>query len=334
MMRKHDLTVRYSVASRNPTPPDAQQQASIHQLLLTARKVWLSDALHDAMADVDPITLKAEIGQYVPAAAQRILAMVGIREEAVFPLPVVISAKPTLVAYYRLLAGISQKRFYAPATGMTGFKRLEEGAPLNAGLLQRLPAFCEAMCRGLNELVLQADSSLESRDVEDLQFLTLGSYYYGSLNNTIGQTATLGVFNAMLEVVEELVTDRSKDWIDLTTPAGRHYHIQVASDPDMRIVELVGGIEQPLVSIEIKGGTDKANAYNRGGEAEKSHQGAKSRGYTTCWTIIHMANIDVEKLKQGSPTTTIWFDTNEVVRQKGGDWLRFQQAVKEAIAVA
>jgi hypothetical protein len=172
---------------------------------------------------------------------------------------------------------------------MTGFQRLENGAPITPALGQRLPAFCRAMCQALGALVLQADTTLESRDVEDLQLLTLGSYYYGSRNNTIGQQATLGVFNAIMETVEPYISKRTKDSLNLTSSSGRSILIRVASDPDMRIVEIVNGEEIPLVSIEIKGGTDKANAYNRGGEAEKSHQGAKANGYIACWTIIHTA---------------------------------------------
>lgn len=312
--------------------PDAMRQSNIHQLLLTARKVWLADALGDALEEVDPLLLKTQAVTYVSKDAQRILAVARIRDEAVFPLPAIIESRPTLVAYYRLLLGVSQKQFYVANTGMTPFRRLETGSPLTPALRQRLPSYCAAMCHALDELVLQTGSTLEPRDVEDLQLLTLGSFYYGSQNNAIGQIATLGVFNALAKVVEPLITNRTKNTIELMSPTGRHVRIRLASDPDVRIVELINTVEQPLVSIEIKGGTDKSNAYNRGGEAEKSHQGAKSRGFKSCWTIINMANIDINKLKQGSPTTSHWFDANEVVGQKGDDWLKFQLEVASIIA--
>lgn len=279
------------------------------------------------MTDVDPAELKQQIVQFVPSKAQRLLAVAGVRDEAVFPIPAVLRAKPTLVAYYRLLLGVSQKRFYTVATGMSKFKRLEYGAPLTPALDERLPALCAAMCAALSELVYQAESSFESRDVEDLQLLTLGSYYYGSLNNKIGHIAILGVFNAIQKVMELVVHEQTRNSLQLRTSSGRRFLLEVASDPDIRIVELTENAEVPVVSMEVKGGTDKANAYNRGGEAEKSHQGARSRGYDVCWTIIHTANVDQEKLKQGSPSTTAWFDTNEVVGQSGEDWKRFQDAL-------
>lgn len=325
-MRNEDSTEWSIVANLNP--PNAAQQANIHQLLLTARKVWLSDALRGAMADVDQTTLRNQVTAYVPVAAQRVLATAGIRDEAMFPLPVVLEARPSLVAYYRLLLGVSQKRFYKASTGMTPFKKLEQGAPLSEGLRTQLHDYCIAMCGAIAELVIQADSTLESRDVEDLQLLTLGSFYYGSLNNKIGQAATLGVFTAITEIVEPFVQSRSSTELALEMPDGRRFRIVVAGDPDMRIVESLDDTELPVVSIEIKGGTDKANAYNRGGEAEKSHQAAKQRGFEVCWTVIHTANVDIDKLYQGSPTTNAWFDTNEVIAHTGNDWQRFQNHMR------
>lgn len=213
--------------------PDGQRQATIHQLLLTARKVWLSDALQDAVSEVDPLQLKREVIEYVPHAAQRRLAILGIRDEAVFPLPAVLSAKPTLVGYYRLLLGVSQKRFYSAATGLSRLKRLEDGAPLTSALTARLPDYCRAMAEALSGLVMLADATLEARDIEDLQLLTLGSFYYGSLNNTIGQTAILGVLTAIVSILEPHISDRGSDWFTVVTPNDRSFHIQVASDPDL-----------------------------------------------------------------------------------------------------
>lgn len=326
----------YIVPDKSLPIPDASQQSDIHQLMLIARKVWLSDALKSAMEDVDPAILRSQIDKYVPKKAQQALAIAGIRDEAAFPIPVVLEARPTLIAYYRLLLGISRKRFYTKATGMAPFQKLEDGAELTRELQSHLPAYCMAMSRALADLIAQTDSSLESRDLEDLQLLTLGSYYYGSLNNKIGVVATLGVYRAIVEIVGRYIRKQSAKMLQLAMPNGREIHIIVAGDPDMRIVEIEDneeGSEIPIVSIEIKGGTDSRNTYNRGGEAEKSHQGSKERGFAECWTIINTANIDMAKLMRGSPTTTAWFNANQVVSQVGNDWLRFQSAVREAIGL-
>ncbi|MGZ6228614.1 MAG: XcyI family restriction endonuclease, partial [Candidatus Binataceae bacterium] len=59
------------------------------------------------------------------------------------------------------------------------------------------------------------------------------------------------------------------------------------SDPDLKIQEeLEPGQVHNKVAIEIKGGTDKSNAHNRAGEAEKSHQKARAQEFNDFWTII------------------------------------------------
>src|SRR2546425_3431730 len=87
-------------------PPDPTRQVGFHQLLVAARKQWLIDALTDALRRVDPVELKKQLAEYVPVDAQSILAEAGIRDEQVFPTPVLLEAAPTLVGYYRLLVGL------------------------------------------------------------------------------------------------------------------------------------------------------------------------------------------------------------------------------------
>jgi hypothetical protein len=85
-------------------------------MLVAARKTVLLDALSAALAKLDPAVVKKQIGKYVPSAAQKILAAAGIRDEHVFAVPAVLEQAPTLVGYYRLLLGVSQKRFYRKGT--------------------------------------------------------------------------------------------------------------------------------------------------------------------------------------------------------------------------
>ena len=74
-------------------PPGVSRQIAFHQLLVAARKTWLRDALDEALAHVDPHEVKAQIEQFAPREAQQTLAAAGIRDEHVFPTPVVLSAK-------------------------------------------------------------------------------------------------------------------------------------------------------------------------------------------------------------------------------------------------
>jgi hypothetical protein len=98
--------------------PDPTRQIGFHHQLVAARKLWLAEALAEALADSDAPQIKKELSKYAPSDAVRILAAAGIRDEHVFPTPTVLERKPTLVGYYRLLLGSPQKTFYGSGSGI------------------------------------------------------------------------------------------------------------------------------------------------------------------------------------------------------------------------
>ena len=62
--------------------------------------------------------------------------------------------------------------------------------------------------------------------------------------------------------------------------AKRTVTIEIASDPDIIIREEIRPeTYRNIIAIEVKGGRDFSNIHNRIGEAEKSHQKAKGKGY-------------------------------------------------------
>src|SRR5436190_5426656 len=133
--------------------PDPARQVAFHQLLVSARKTWLMDALAEALGRIDPRQLKEQLLAYVPTDAQRILASAGVRDEHVFPTPLVLEAAPTLVGYYRLLLGVPQKTFYGTGSGRGRFKSMELRGTLTAAQKLALPEFCAAMSEALADLV-------------------------------------------------------------------------------------------------------------------------------------------------------------------------------------
>jgi hypothetical protein len=302
-------------------------------MLVAARKSVLMDALSEALGELDPTATKNQILDYVPADAQKILAAAGIRDEHVFPVPVVLEKKPALVGYYRLLLGVSQKRFYRKGTGMGPLKGMETRGLLNLKKRPDLERFCAVMAENLAELVRQVSPRITARDVSELPLLTLGAQLYGSNNNAIGKQATLDVYRSIVEIVKKHIVNQDGARITVRNASKRKVVITLSSDPDIRIQEDFEGKLRNILAIEIKGGTDVSNAHNRAGEAEKSHRKAKNQGFRDYWTIISLAGVDPSMLKQESPTTNEWFDVAQVLTRDGTDWKEFRSRFAGAVGI-
>ena len=317
----------------NDEPLSPSRQVVFHQMLVAARKSVLMDALSDALGKLDPNVAKVQILAHVPADAQKILAAAGIRDEHVFPVPALLETKPTLIGYYRLLLGISQKRFYRKGTGMAPFKSMETRGLFNPAKRPDLERFCTVMAASIAELVRQISPAITARDVSELPLLTLGAQLYGSNNNAIGKQATLDVFLSVAEIVKKFIVGQSSTRITVHNASERKVIIALSSDPDIRIQEEFGGKLRNIVAIEIKGGTDVSNAHNRAGEAEKSHRKAKTQDFRDYWTIISLAGVVTSQLQQESPTTTSWFDVAQVLARKGDDWSEFRSRFAGAVGI-
>ena len=238
-----------------------------------------------------------------------------------------------LLGYYRLLLGAPQKTFYAGGTGRGQFKSMEERGVLRAQQKAALHDLCIVMGAALAELVRQLAPALTPRDVRELPLLTLGAQFQGSANNAIGQQATEAVFIAIAELVNDHIVARESRRLTLTNAAGRAVVIALAGDPDVRIQEVFGDALRNKVAIEIKGGSDRSNAHNRAGEAEKSHQKAKNEGYRDFWTVIAKHGLDMDKLRAESPTTNSWFDVAQVLARDGPDWQEFRSRLADAVGI-
>lgn len=320
-------------ATHSIKPPSASRQVFFHQLLAAARKQWLSDALSDAVSGINPNELKRQLAKYIPTDVQQILATAGIRDEQVFPVPIVLEAKPTLIGYYRLLLGVPQKGFYASGTGMGQFKSMEMRGRLTETQRARLPEFCTAMTTALSDLVRQMAPTITTVDVKELPLLTIGSQFQGSNNTRIGKQAIEDAFLAVVEIVKDHIVEQTDRKLVVSNAAGRKVVIQLGSDPDIGISEEFGTQLRKKVAIEVKGGTDRSNAHNRAGEAEKSHQKAKNAGYRDFWTIISKRGLDMTKIVAESPTTNSWFDVSEVLGRQGENWQDFKSRLAGEVGI-
>ena len=313
--------------------PSPSRQIAFYQLLVAARKTWLLDALGQALKRTDPRQTKAQASSFIPPDAQKILAAAGIRDEYVFPLPIVLEEKPSLVGYYRLLLGSPQKTFYGGGTGMGQFKSMETHGSLSEKQRDALPDFCRAMAGSLADLVRQMSPKITDREINDLPLLTFGAQLQGANNTKIGRQATENVYGAVDEILKRHIIRRKHRRLTIKNAAGRRVSITLAGDPDLSVQEDVAGNLQNRVAIEIKGGTDKSNAYNRAGEAEKSHQKAKKKGYRDFWTVISIKGVDRQTLESGSPTTNSWFDAAQVLGREGEDWEEFRRRLAAAVGI-
>ena len=309
------------------------RQVVFHQMLVAARKSVLMDALSETLGQLDPNITKKQILAYVPASAQKLLAAAGIRDEHVFPVPAVLEKKPTLIGYYRLLLGISQKRFYRKGTDMGPFKSMETCGLFNPKKRPDLEHFCVVMAENLAELVCQISPKITSRDISELPLLTLGAQLYGSNNNAIGKQATLDVFLSVVETVKKFIVSQDSTKITVHNASQRKVIIALSSDPDIQIQEEFEGKLRKILAIEIKGGTDVSNAHNRAGEAEKSHRKAKKQDFRDYWTIISLAGVDPTMLQQESPTTNSWFDVAQVLAREGDHWKEFRSRFAGAVGI-
>jgi hypothetical protein len=62
---------------------------------------------------------------------------------------------------------------------------------------------------------------------------------------------------------------------------------------------------------------------NRLGEAEKSHQKARSDGYVECWTIVGVTDLPMDLAGRESPTTDRFYHLDRIVvpgSEEAGDF--------------
>jgi hypothetical protein len=113
--------------------------------------------------------------------------------------------------------------------------------------------------------------------------------------------------------------------------------VRFGSDPDVSITLKLDAEERKLVAIELKGGTDVSDIWNRLGEAEKSHAKAKASGFNELWTVTRVdLNSDpelVKKARRQSASTTRFFFLDRVADPTTPEAIRFRQVLGSIMGV-
>lgn len=285
-------------------------QVAFYYRLQTLRGVYLREGLKRTVEALDVERLNDELKTYVSKGALKRVASFGLRGEVLFPVPYLLQENPYLLGYYRLLYGLSQKEFYNK--GPFGrFIGMEERGEVAARIESLLPALCRSLV-ATGELLVEGVETLTLEHILELQLLTVGPYLRGSENTRIGQGATLEVMDIIKGIVGPALRQETKRSLRLENASGRTVMIEFGSDPDVRIEEVLESGSRPLVSMEIKGGTDSSNIHNRLGEAEKSHQKARKQGFFEFWTIVR-CNVNLENAQGESPTTGHFFHIDHLL---------------------
>ena len=297
-MGKSECTGQFPVLGPN-------LQVSFYERLEELRDLYLLDALGATVAALDIEGIDRELPLFASKPGLTLLASCGMRGELVYAVPYVLAANPFLLGYYRLLYGFSQKEFYG--RGPFGrFKHLEEAGIIRPAALDLIDPLCQSLGRSA-DLLLAGVGECSRSLVHDLQLLTLGPQLRGGANTQIGQLATKEVFRAIKGVVRPYVEEETARSLLLLNESGRKVLIEFFADPDVAVREVLESTERPVLSIEIKGGRDASNIHNRLGEAEKSHQKAKEKGFREFWTVIRV-DIDEATARRESPTTSRFFN--------------------------
>lgn len=310
------------------TLPSTTLQISVAKALEQARNLHLRKALNQTVKLVNLATLNRELDENAPASDLRELASHGIRGELVFPVPCLLLENPRLIGYYRLLLGFSQKELYNKGA-LGRFAAMEKSGKLSPGARDEVPDLCKAFCQRSSELIAGLGvHCLTTALIDDLTLLTLGPQLRGSNNTLIGRQANATVFDIIQSIVNHAVVERSNTRLELENAAGRRVVISFSSDPDISIVEHTSkNATRNIVAIEIKGGEDQSNIWNRLGEAEKSHQSAKQGGFVEFWTIYNVRSLDPKKAREKSPTTNRFYSLPGLAEGRGEEFEDFRNRI-------
>ncbi|MYA19854.1 MAG: XcyI family restriction endonuclease, partial [Chloroflexi bacterium] len=274
--------------------------------LLALRPRYLQEGISEAVEALGAQAVDRELAEIVDDGHLTRLATLGIRGERVFPTPSIVRAKPTLIGYYRMLLGISRKA-WRQTYGYQRFESAERDGILTPTRDEEIPELCRTLADALGRL-FDALPEVRDDDLQDLALLTLGPTLQGQRNVAIGTHAVGVVRDRIREIAEQYLKSGPGTRLRLRNSAGRLVEIQFASDPDVRIHEIIEDVREPKVAMEIKGGSDISNVHNRVGEAEKSHAKAREAQFEHRWTLIPLAGLDREQIARESPTTTQFFD--------------------------
>jgi hypothetical protein len=309
--------------------PRPDLQIGFARALSQIRSEQLQDALRNTVRTMEISAIDQELAGLVSPRDLSILASRGLRGELLFAVPCVLASNPRLLAYYRLLMGYSQKEFYSAKNVGASFRRMEDEGDVSRIAEESLLALCQGLVSAASSLLAGISThDVEAAFLDDLTLLTLGPQLRGGANVKRGSDANARVFDLIHGIVAQSAVAASDRFIQVANAAGRKVLIEFAPDPDIVIrEEMHSTVFRNVIAIEIKGGKDFSNIHNRLGEAEKSHQKARQKGFVECWTVVNVDAIDMEMAIRESPTTNRFYLLSRLESQSGGEFEDFRSRI-------
>lgn len=324
--------------SRKIKFPAPKLQADFAFALKRFRATYLQKALFETVRGMKIADIDKQLAQYASDKDLALLAQYGLRGELIFAVPAVLKQNPFLLGYYRLLMGYSQKEFYGNDKGFGAgpFKAMEVGGKINKAVDADIPELCTAFCEAASALLNGIETLKPSKELlNDLTLLTVGPQLRGGANNQRGTAGIVQVFEVIRQIVAHATTEVRENAIEIASATGRKVLVEFAPDPDIIIrEEMSPGHFRNIVAIEIKSGTDVSNIHNRIGEAEKSHQKARQREFTECWTVVNVGRLDMAKAKGESPSTDRFYSLKALIDGCGEEYEDFRRRITSLTSIA
>ncbi|MBV6442917.1 MAG: hypothetical protein EPGJADBJ_04644 [Saprospiraceae bacterium] len=198
----------------------------------------------------------------------------GIKPVLVFAHPEVLQTVAGSVAYYRMLAMVSQKSMNRIGAVIGAYESGKRHPNDETSL------FLAAHLNQIISHLIEADEKIDAREFDLWRGMAAGSQAQGSWQNMKGGQAEI-LLKGLLEThlrEKELVQEESSSRIFLKN----RKVIAFASEPDIAIFQ--NDILQ--IAIEVKGGIDNAGVLERIGAAIKSLQRAKNENPKSVTILI------------------------------------------------
>jgi hypothetical protein len=332
----------------SPTEADATSQQPLPVLkpatqidfyarLQAVKERYLHNALKETIEEptFDLRAVDGELASYAGATYLKRLASFHLRGETFFPVPYLLKRNPYLVGYYRLLYGFSCKAFYGQGP-FKRFQRMENDGLVDHRTEPSLPTLCRSLC-ATGGMLVEALKGVSLGTVFELQLLTLGPQFKGGGNVKLGQSAIDTFFMLLKSLLSPYNFKVKGRGLTFVNDSKLNVVVRMASDPDVSITQQLESEERKLIAIELKGGTDVSNIWNRLGEAEKSHLKAKAKGFNELWTVtrVNLTALPAleSKARAQSPSTTRFFFLDRIVDATAPEAIVFRQVLGSLMGV-